>query len=184
MIGQLWSFRNEHFFPHTCMSVTTSRFIEYHFIDQIPYGTVHLVCNHVLIQKHFPLHRNNVSDTALKSERKHTLIFVCLSFLNQSERRRNCSGKMSPNNLSPQGSAFRNCRWVSECLILSYVLYRKIFYSHFSILLQNSFFWWISSEGVVPLPYDILVFDHEGLSAYLCPCNRNLAVLNVIPIAR
>lgn len=144
MIGQLWSFRNKHFFSHTCMSVTTSRFIEYHFIDQIPYGTVHLVCNHVLIQKCFPLHRNNVSDTALKSERKHTLIFVCFSSLNQSERRRNCSGKMSPNSLSPQGSAFRTCRWVSECLILTFVLNRKIFYSHFSILLQNSFYWCIS----------------------------------------
>lgn len=56
----------------TCTSFTSSWSIEYYFIDQIIYGTVHLVCNHVSIQKHFPLHRNNVSDTALKSERKHT----------------------------------------------------------------------------------------------------------------
>ncbi len=70
--------------------------ISFYWLDSL-WRTVHLLCNHVLIQKHFPLHRNNVSDTALKSDRKHTrtLIFVCLSSCHQSERRNYCREKVS-----------------------------------------------------------------------------------------
>lgn len=37
-------------------------------------------------------------------------------------------------------------------------LIEKYFIPIFPFLL-HSFYWWISSEGVVPLPYDVLVFD-------------------------